>query len=85
MNKDRRERLADVESTIEEAVDQIQDLIDEEQEAIDNLPDSLQESARAMVMSEAIEDMEDLIDKLCNFEDLLSRTVEKYSNKKQSK
>ena len=61
MNKERRERLAEVETTIEDSIDQIQYIVDEEQEAIDNLPDSLQDSQRAMSMYDAIDSMEGLI------------------------
>lgn len=46
MNKERRESLAEVESTIDEAIEQILDIIDEEQDSFDNLPDSLQSSNR---------------------------------------
>ena len=61
MNKERKERLAEVETTIEDAIDQIQYIVDEEQEAIDNLPDSLQDSQRVMSMYDAIDNMEGLI------------------------
>ena len=67
MNKERRERLSEVTTTIEEARDQIQDIIDEEQDAVDNLPDSLQDSDRACKMMDAISDMGELIDKLDDF------------------
>lgn len=61
MNKERKERLAEVETTIDDAIDQIQYIVDEEQEAIDNLPVSFQDSDRAMSMYDAINGMEGLI------------------------
>ena len=85
MNKERRERLSEVATTIEEARDQIQEIIDEEQDAVDNLPDSLQDSERAYKMMDAISDMGELIDKLDGFEKELEGVVQKYSPQRKPK
>jgi hypothetical protein len=85
MNKDRRDRLSEVTSTIEEAKDQIQEIIDEEQDALDNLPDSLQDSERGLKMCDAINDMENLIGALDGFNTNLDGIVKKYSPQKKKK
>lgn len=64
MNKERRERLSAVEFTVDNAIEQIQELIDEEQAAHDSLPQSLMDSELATTMEEAIDNMEELVDKL---------------------
>lgn len=83
MNKDRRNALAEVESTIDEAIGQIQDVIDEEADALDGLPESLQDSDRAMAMNDAIEDMESLIGVLDDFTQKLLDVVKKHTPKKK--
>ena len=83
MNKDRRDRLSEVTSTIEEAKDQIQEIIDED--ALDNLPDSLQDSERGLKMCDAINDMENLIGALDGFNTNLDGIVKKYSPQKKKK
>ncbi len=85
MNKERRERLSEVATTIEEARGQIQGIIDEEQDAVDNLPDSLQDSDRACKMMDAISDMGELIDKLDDFEKNLDEVVKKCSPQQKPK
>ena len=64
MNKERRERLSAVEFTVDNAIEQIQELIDEEQAARDGLPESLMDSELGMTMEDAIDDMEKLVDQL---------------------
>lgn len=64
MNKERRERLSAVEFTIDNAIEQIQELIDEEQAAHDNLPESLMDSELEKTMEDAIDDMEELVGQL---------------------
>lgn len=85
MNKERRENLAEVESTIDEAIDQIQNIIDEEQDAFDNLPDPFQDSDRGAKMEEAIIDMEELIDKLRTVSNEIESVVKKHTPVKKTK
>lgn len=61
MNKLRRQELAEVLDTLDEAIGQIEDVRDEEQEAYDNLPENFQESSRGQDMQEAIDSMDSII------------------------
>lgn len=61
MNKIRRQELAEVLDTLDEAIGQIEDVRDEEQEAYDNLPENFQESSRGQDMQEAIDSMDSII------------------------
>lgn len=85
MNKDRREKLLEVLSTIDEVRSQIQDVIDEENEAIDNLPESLQGSERAMKMTNGIEYIESLIALLDNFDKELYKVLDYLKPKSNGK
>lgn len=84
MNKDRREKLLEVLSTIDEARNQIQDIIDEENEAIDNLPESLQGSERVMKMVNGVEHIEPLIVLLDNFDEELRKVFDYLKPKKSN-
>ena len=59
MNKDRRNRLDEAISIIQEQLEIIEDIASEEQEAYDNLPESLQESERGETMSEYIDTLDE--------------------------
>lgn len=61
MNKLRRQELAEVLDTLDEAIGQIEDVRDEEQEAYDNLPENFQESSRGQDIQEAIDSMDSII------------------------
>lgn len=58
MNNERRKRIANVISKLEEAKEELDSLRDEEQEAYDNMPESLQESDRGYAMEEAVDNLE---------------------------
>lgn len=60
MNKQRRNDLLDVVSSLEEAYDRLNEIRDEEQEALDNMPESLQTSSRGEAMQEAIDEMDSI-------------------------
>lgn len=61
MNKDRRRQLEDVKDSLDEAIALLNDIKDEEQDAYDNLPESLQASANASKMTDAIDTIDDAI------------------------
>lgn len=70
MNKERRDRLSDVITSLEEAKDLLEDVKNDEQDAFDNLPVGLQCSERGSKMEDYIELMEDAggqIDNVCMF------------------
>lgn len=85
MNKERRERLSEVATTIEEARDQIQEIIDEEQDAYDNLPPSLQDAERGLFMQDAIEALEELDSELDGFLGKVHQVIEKLTPCKSKK
>lgn len=58
MNKDRRQRLSDALSSLDEAIDIISEVRDEEQEAFDNMPEGLQCSSRGEAMMEAMDHLD---------------------------
>lgn len=59
MNKQRRQSLYDVVSSLSEAMDRLSEIRDEEQEAFDNMPEGLQCSSRGEAMQEAIDIMDE--------------------------
>lgn len=61
MNKDRRLRLLDAASQLDEVVSAIRDIQDEEQEAFDNMPEGFQCGDRGTAMMDAVDKMEDFI------------------------
>ena len=68
MNKERRKRLDDVISALEDLQAEIASIAEEEREAYDNMPDSLRDSERGEQMSENADDLDGLD---CDFESLL--------------
>ena len=85
MNKERRERLFEVEAPIEEAKCIIRDIIDEEQDAYDNLPPSLQDAERGLFMQDAIEALEELDSELDVFLGKVHQVIEKLTPCKSKK
>lgn len=59
MNKERRNRLHDVISLLDEAYNLLCEIQEEEQESYDNLPESLQLTERGEEMEKAVETMDD--------------------------
>ncbi len=62
MNKHRRNKIAAILAVLNELRAGIEALRDEEQGAVDNLPDGLQESGRAQVMADAVENLDEAVD-----------------------
>ena len=75
MNKDRRNRLDEAVSTLQDTLMVIEDIHAEEEEAYDNLPENLQESERGEQMSEYIDTLDEAIgsleDVICNLQDIV--------------
>lgn len=61
MNKERRERLDDAASQLDEVADIIRDIQSDEQDALDNMPEGFQNGERGESMIDAIEEMDDFI------------------------
>lgn len=64
MNKARRKQLEACVSKIEDAKNDLENILSDEQLAFDSMPESLQSSSRGMDSEEAIGNMEDAISSL---------------------
>jgi hypothetical protein len=71
MNKERREKIKIGIKLFEKAKDTLQEVLDDEQFAFDNMPENLQGSMRGMESEEAIEKLENSIDKIAEVIDEL--------------
>ncbi len=71
MNKDRRKRIDEIHTALEQWVSMIEDLESEEQDAFDGMPDGLQDSERGQVSQSAIDSLVDARDSLTNALDAL--------------
>ena len=72
MNKVRRNRIADVQSKLEELKAEIESICKEEQEAYDNMPEQFQDSERGENISEAIESLESAMDSFDELDEYLT-------------
>ena len=59
MNKARRNKLDEIVSEIQAALEKLEDVAAEEENAYDNMPESLQESERGEQMCEYIDTMDE--------------------------
>ena len=64
MNKQRRQRLREVNIFMNSLLTTIETIKDIEESAYDNIPENLQESSRAYEMEDNIDNLEDAIDSL---------------------
>lgn len=64
MNKQRRQRLREVNIFMNSLLTTIETIKDTEESAYDNMPENLQESSRAYEMEDNIDNLEDAIDSL---------------------
>lgn len=60
----KKKRLSEVSNMIEDAIDEIADIMEEEQEAFDNLPKSLQSSSKGDKTQEYVDNMQGIMDDL---------------------
>ncbi len=84
MNRERRQELLDVASSLAEAMDRLSEIREEEQEALDNMPEGLQCGNRGQSMQEAIDTMDEWGSEIESIKD----TIETYAlsdNKKSKK
>lgn len=71
MNKDRRKRIDEIHTGLEQWVSMIEDLESEEQDAFDSMPEGLQDSERGQMSQSAIDSLVDARDSLVNALDAL--------------
>ena len=62
MNKDRRNRITEIQETLDLICDKIEDLQSEEQAAFDAMPESLQQGERGLASEAAIEALQSAFD-----------------------
>lgn len=60
MNKERRNRIAEIMDKLNEIADEICEVAQEERDAFDNLPESLQYGERGETMEAAADELEDV-------------------------
>jgi len=76
MNKDRRDRLGELKSAIEEAKGDLDTIKEEEEEAFENLPESLQGTENAAHMEECAQYLGDAVEGLQTALDSIDLIVE---------
>lgn len=79
MNKERREELWDVYTSLDEAMSKVIDIRSDEQDSFDNLPDGLQISKTGESIQEAIDWLDSIESDIQNVRD----KVEKYIKNKK--
>lgn len=77
MNKQRRKRLEDVVSRLEECMSDLEFIKEEEQEAYDNLPESIQYSERGEAMQGNVDDIDYVISDLDQVIDSINNIINK--------
>ena len=77
MNKQRRKRLGDVISRLEECMSDLEYIKEEEQEAYDNLPESIQYTERGDAMQENVDDIDYVISDLDQVIDSVNNIINK--------
>lgn len=72
MNKARRKRIEEIVGKIIDCREELEAIRDEEQEALDNMPENLQNSERAEIASDTIDNIDYALDSLTEAEDNLN-------------
>lgn len=76
MNKDRKKRLNNINETLTELTDKLNDVVEEEEGAYESLPENLQQSERAEAMQDTISTLQDCVEDLgiiiSNIEDIIN-------------
>lgn len=75
MNKERRERIRGIISTIKVVTEEVEKVKDDEEFAYDNMPENLQYSMRGEDSQEAIEALDNALDQLCEVIDSLEEVL----------
>lgn len=76
MNKDRRQRLSEASSLLDDAIAVIQEVRDEEEEAWSNLPEGLQGSNTGYQMQLVMDKLTDFEDRIESMKDEIDDYVE---------
>lgn len=72
MNKARRKRIEEIVGNIIDCREELEAIRDEEQDYLDNMPENLQNSERAEIASETIDNIDYALDSLIEAEDNLN-------------
>ena len=79
MNKQRRQQLYDATAALDEAVAVIQDIHSEEDDAFNNLSEGLQCAKTGESMQEAMDKLDDFVDKI----EAVKSEIEKFAENKK--
>lgn len=77
MNKDRRDRLTEIISIIQEQMAELESIKEEEDEAFNNLPEGIQCSEKGEAMEENVTEMDDIYSDLESTIDRLQELIDK--------
>ena len=82
MNKNRRKRITEIKGKLQAEINnlklistELSVILNEEQDAFDNMPEGLQSSYRGMCSEDAIDNMEEVSDKLDEVIELLNEIM----------
>ena len=73
MNKERRAELYEVIESLDEATDQLRDIVSAEEDSFDNLPPGLQESKTGDGIQDAISKLGDFVTEIENVRDKIEK------------
>ena len=73
MNKERRAELYDVIGSLDEATDQLRDIVSEEEDSFDNLPPGLKDSKTGDGIQDAISKLGDFVTEIENVRDKIEK------------
>lgn len=75
MNKERRNRIAEIMDRLNEIADEICEVAQEERDAFDNLPESIQYSERGEAMEAAADDLEEVSGEVTDLSERLEEII----------
>lgn len=76
MNKNRRLRIEEITSRLDDLKNDLENILDDEQTAFDSMPESLQQTERGEKSQTAIGEMTDAIDTIENLIDQLNEITQ---------
>lgn len=76
MNKERRRRIEEIVSALDDLKHDLENILDDEQTAFDSIPESLQQTERAESSQTAIDEMTDVISTIETIVDQLTEITQ---------
>lgn len=75
MNRERRNRIAEIMDKLNEIADEICEVAQEERDAFDNLPEAIQYSERGEAMEAAADDLEEVSGEVTDLSERLEEII----------